>query len=219
MDVKTTFLYGELKEEVYMIQREDFDVEKEHDKVCLRKRSLRTLKQAPRQWNFNAFIIAQQFIVGKYDACVYYKQCSNGDYIYLLLYVDDMLISCKNKDEVSRLKSGVSYEFEKKDLGPLRKFWEWKLKERKNRKLHLTQSGHLKKVIEKFKITSAELVFIPLTTQFKLSSEGVIDITDEDQKFMENIPYFNIMGSLIYAMIWQNQRRNIGLLSNGFSDL
>lgn len=51
MDVKTTFLHGELEEELYMEQPEGFVSESEKDKVCLLKKSLYGLKQSPRQWN------------------------------------------------------------------------------------------------------------------------------------------------------------------------
>ena len=52
MDVKTTFLHGDLEEEIYMEQPEGFLVKGKEDYVCRLKKSLYGLKQAPRQWYF-----------------------------------------------------------------------------------------------------------------------------------------------------------------------
>ena len=57
----------------------------------------------------------------KFDACVYYKKLDKGLIIYLLLYVDDMLIACKDKSEICKLKSLLSSKFEIKDLGDAKK--------------------------------------------------------------------------------------------------
>lgn len=58
LDVKTTFLHGELEETIFMEQPEGYSLPKTKDKVCLPKKSLYGLKQSPRQWNrrFNEFM-------------------------------------------------------------------------------------------------------------------------------------------------------------------
>lgn len=57
----------------------------------------------------------------RYDPCVYIKQLTSETYIYLLLYVDDMLIASKDKDQIQKLKDLLNQEFEMKDLGPAKK--------------------------------------------------------------------------------------------------
>ena len=60
LDVKTAFLYSDLKEEIYMDQPEGFKVKEKEHMVCkLKKKSLYGLKQAPRQWykKFNSFMV------------------------------------------------------------------------------------------------------------------------------------------------------------------
>ena len=49
------------------------------------------------------------------DHCVYFQKLQEGTFIYLLLYVDDMLIASKSKVEIERLKTQLNLEFEMKD--------------------------------------------------------------------------------------------------------
>lgn len=99
MAVKTSFLHGNLEQELYMEQPEGFEVNSGKDQVCLLKKSLYGLKQALRQWNkrFNSFLLSQGFIRSDSDVCVYIEEVGPEDYVYLLLYVDDMLLAAKQK--------------------------------------------------------------------------------------------------------------------------
>jgi len=66
-------------------------------------------------------MITQRYTRSRHDNCVYFRQYSDGSFIYLLLYVDDMLIASKDKSLISKLKSQLSKEFEMKDLGTAKK--------------------------------------------------------------------------------------------------
>ena len=102
LDVKTTFLHGELEEQIYMSQPEGFSVSGKEDYVCLLKKSLCGLKQSPRQWykRFDAFMISHDYVRNQYDSRVYSKKLPDGSFIYLLPYVDDMLVASKSKCEI-----------------------------------------------------------------------------------------------------------------------
>ena len=66
--------------------------------MYLVKKFIYGLKQSLRQWykRFDSFMINANYTRCEYDSCVHFKQC-NGDFTYLLLYVDDMLIVTRNK--------------------------------------------------------------------------------------------------------------------------
>lgn len=148
MDVKTAFLHGELEEDLNMTQPEGFEDKKHPDYVCLLKKSLYGLKQSPRQWNkkFDQVMRSQGFIRSEHDSCVYTRELSEGNYIYLLLYVDDMLIAAKDISEVKYLKSQLSSMFEMKDLGPARRILGMDIvRDREKEILYLSQSEYLKK--------------------------------------------------------------------------
>ena len=93
MDVKTAFPNGFLKEELYMMQPEDFDDPKGANKVCKLQRSIYGLVQASRSWNirFDELIKPYGFIQTFREACIY-KKVSGSSVAFLILYVDDILL-------------------------------------------------------------------------------------------------------------------------------
>ncbi|CAL8139429.1 unnamed protein product [Prunus armeniaca] len=150
IDVKTAFLHGDLEKEIYMSQPEGFKVARKENWVCKLQKSLYGLKQSPRQWykRFDRFMIGHKYIRSHYDHCVYFRKLQDGTFIYLLLYVDDMLIACKSKVEIERLKTQLSNEFEMKDLGEARKILGVEIeRDRAKGKIGLCQKQYLKKVL------------------------------------------------------------------------
>ncbi|KAL0561264.1 hypothetical protein IC582_001686 [Cucumis melo] len=74
MDVKTTFLNGDLEEEIYMEQPEGFIVQAQESKVCKLDKSLYGLKQAPKEWHqkFDNLLMSKGFKVNESNKCIYY---------------------------------------------------------------------------------------------------------------------------------------------------
>jgi len=106
LDVKTTFLHGELEEQIFMHQPEKFVIEAKEDHVCRLKKFLYGLNQLPRQWylRFDTFMIEHGYSESKYDSCVHHRKLNGGSFVYLLWYVDDILIASKDMSEVDKLK-------------------------------------------------------------------------------------------------------------------
>ena len=75
MDVKSDFLNGDLKEEVYMEQPEGFQLSDNPDFVCKMKKSLYGLKQAPRAWYYgmDKYLQDKGFKKGTIDKNIYIK--------------------------------------------------------------------------------------------------------------------------------------------------
>ena len=105
LDVKTAFLHGDLEENIYMIQLEEFIVQGQENLVCKLRKSLYGLKQAPRQWynKFDSFMYRIGFKRCEANHCCHVKFFDNS-YIILLLYVDDMLIVGSSIEEINDLK-------------------------------------------------------------------------------------------------------------------
>ncbi|CAB80825.1 putative polyprotein [Arabidopsis thaliana] len=200
MDVKTAFLHGELDQVLYMEQPEGFEADPNKDQVCLLKKSLYGLKQAPRQWNkkFNAFMMDQGFTRSLHDSCVYVKEVSPDQFVYLLVYVDDMLIAGKSMAEVNKVKEGLSLNFEMKDMGAASRILGIDIeRNREEGTLCLSQSKYLEKVIQRFRMADAKGVSTPIGAHFKLSA-----VRNNDESVdTEVCPYSSAVGSVMYAMI------------------
>ena len=97
MDVKTAFHNGYLKEELYIMQPEDFVDPNGAKKVCKLQQSIYGLVQASRSWNisFDSVIKAYGFIQTFGEACIY-KKVSGSSVAFLILYVDDILLIGNN---------------------------------------------------------------------------------------------------------------------------
>ena len=70
------------------------------------KKSLYGLKQSPRQWyrRFDEFLIKAGFVRSNYHSCVYMMRRNEKVILYLLLYVDDILMACSDRQEIQKLK-------------------------------------------------------------------------------------------------------------------
>ena len=154
LDVKTTFLHENLEEQIYMSQLEGFldSGTKDHD-CQLKKKSLYRLKQSSRQWykRFDAFMVSHDFVHNQFDNCVQSGKLPNGSFIYLLLYVDDMLIAVNDKAEIESLKILLSSEFEMKDLGATKKVLGLEIwRDRKLRLFYVSHQKYIKKALQSF---------------------------------------------------------------------
>ncbi|KAH9684691.1 DNA (cytosine-5)-methyltransferase [Citrus sinensis] len=124
----------------------------------------------------------------KFDNCVYYKLLSSGGGIYLLLYVDDMLIACNKKEEIKKLKVELSTEFEMKDLGAATKILGMQIiRDRESKVLYLSQADYVKRVLTKFNMEDSKPVSTPLSARFQLS-KSLEPTTDDDFNYMREIP-------------------------------
>ncbi|KAH9650291.1 hypothetical protein KPL70_026321 [Citrus sinensis] len=203
LDVKTAFLHGRLNEDILMTQPEGYTSPESADCVCLLKRSLYGLKQSPKQWylRFDEFMVTHGYLRYNYDVCVYYKIIQSGNYIYLLLYVDDMLIACNEREEIEALKQLLNSEFDMKDLGPARKILGMEIiRNRKKGTMILSQGKYLEKVLGTFGMSNSKSVVTPLASHFKLSCSQCPS-TYEERNEMTKVPYANVVGCMMYAMV------------------
>lgn len=123
MDVKTAFLYVELDKMIIITQPEGYVDPVKSDWVCHLRKSLYGLQQSSKPWylRFDTFITQHSFNRCNFDCCVYFKDLDDYDKIYLLLYVDDILIVCKHMNQIDMLKEQLKSEFEMRNLGPDKK--------------------------------------------------------------------------------------------------
>jgi hypothetical protein len=118
MEVKMAFLNGDLEENVYMAQPKGFVMEGKERIGCRLKKSIYGLKQASRQWylKFDRTIRNFGFKENVKDNCVYAK-FKNERYIFLILYVDGILLASSDVSLLLETKKYLSSKFDMKDLG------------------------------------------------------------------------------------------------------
>ena len=118
MDVKMTFLNGNLEEKVYMKQPEGFSSSGGEHLVCKLKKSTYGLKQASHRWylKFHDVISSFGFVEKIIDQCIYQK-FSGSKICFLVLYVDDILLATNNKGLLHGVKQFLSKNYDMKDMG------------------------------------------------------------------------------------------------------
>jgi Reverse transcriptase (RNA-dependent DNA polymerase) len=158
LNVKTTFLHGDLEEEIYMEQPERFEKNRQEYLVCKLRRSLYGLKQALRNWykRFDFFMCVNKFEKANSDSCVFMKRYYSDDFIIFLLYVDDILVIGSDLKKIKALKGRLGSEFTMKDLGATRQIFGIRItRDRKDRKFWLSQEKYIEKVLQRFNMDKA----------------------------------------------------------------
>jgi hypothetical protein len=162
MDVKTTFINGELDEEIYMEQPARFVANCQEGMVCKLLKSLYGLKQEPKQWHekFDRTLTSAGFVVNEIDKCVYYRY-GGGERVILCLYVDDILILWMSLDVIKETKDFMSNNFEMKDLEETDIILNIKLLREGNGGVTLVQSHYVEKVLSRFGYSEFEPIPTP----------------------------------------------------------
>ena len=117
-------------------------------------------------------MVSSGFTSSKYDECVYIKHEGGADVAYLLLYVDDMLLAGACKNGVEKVKEDLRAVFEMKDLGPARRILGMSIiRDRKGKRIWLTQADYLSRILKKFALDNLKKVSVPMGQRYKLSAD------------------------------------------------
>jgi len=202
MDVKTSFLNGDLEENVYMDQPMGFSVEGKNHIVCKLKKSIYDLKQASRLWylKFNDTIVSFGFKENTVDRCIYLK-VNGSKVIFLILYVDDILHATNDLGLLHETKKFLSSNFEMKDMGEASYVIRIEIfQNRSQGLLGLSQKAYINKVLELFRMEKCSSFPIPIQKGEKFSL-AQCPRNDLERKQMEVILYASVVGSIMYAQI------------------
>ncbi|KAK4352609.1 hypothetical protein RND71_028127 [Anisodus tanguticus] len=170
LDVKNAFLHGDLKETVYMHQPLGFRDPNRPHHVCLLKKSLYGLKQSPRAWytRFAAFVSTIGFTHSRSDNSLFIYR-SGSSLAYILLYVDDIILTASSDALRQSIMTMLSSEFAMKDLGPLSYFLGIAVKHHSGG-LFLSQRKYDAEIIERAGMSSCKSTSTPVDANPKLSA-------------------------------------------------
>lgn len=198
LDVNNAFLNGDLKEEVYMDLPPGFKIKGEHSSnqklVCKLHKSIYGLRQASRQWfeKFSSFMLHSGFSQSKSDYSLFFK--GNGsDYIALLVYVDDILITGSSATEIDSIKRKLSNKFKLKDLGNLGYFLGLEVA-RSKAGIFVSQRNYTLQLIEDLGLLGAKPATTPMDPRVNLHSD-MGNLYDDPSR------YRRLIGRLLYLNI------------------
>ena len=197
MDVITTFLNGELKEEVYMKQPEGYVVKGKESLVCKSHKSIYGLKQSPRCWNsaLDDYLKRIGFVQAAGDPCLY--MASEGEMFLIVIYVDDIVLAGKTTERLNTVKQALSQKFRIKDMGELHHFLGVKVvQDHKAGRVWIRQQSYTESILKKYGMEDAKNIQTPVDISTKLTKEGNEEDTCVDQQL-----YQSAVGSLLYLSI------------------
>uniref|UniRef100_A0ACD5Y5G8 Uncharacterized protein n=1 Tax=Avena sativa TaxID=4498 RepID=A0ACD5Y5G8_AVESA len=191
MDVNNAFLQGFLTERVYCQQPAGFIDAAHPDHVCLLDRSLYGLKQAPRAWfeRFAAFLRTLGFVAARSDPSLFTLHHAGGT-AFLLLYVDDIVLTASSGELLRQLQQRLLAEFSMKDLGPLHYFLGISVT-RSSSGFFLSQRAYAEELLDRANMAACRPTPTPVDTRAKLSATDGAPVADPSE-------YRSIVGALQY---------------------
>lgn len=191
LDVNNTFLQGHFSEDVFMAQPPNF---LDHDiptHVCKLPKTIYGLKQAPRAWyhELRQFLVPSGFTNSRTDTSLFLFN-NSGNLVFLLTYVDDIIITGCNFIAVQRFINLLGKRFFIKDLGDLTYFLGVEVATTSNGLL-LSQLKYITDLLTRTNMIGAKLVTTPLATEPTLIVLFKITLTNPSE-------YRIVVGSLQY---------------------
>ncbi|GJV63183.1 putative ribonuclease H-like domain-containing protein [Tanacetum coccineum] len=191
MDVKTAFLNGPLKEEVYVAQPEGF-VDPDHpEKVYLLRKALYGLKQAPRAWydELSNFLMSKGFTKGTIDPTLF-KIKYGEDILLVQIYVDDIIFGSTNPKYSKRFEKLMHSRFEMSLMGEMKFFLGLQIYQ-SPKGIFINQAKYALEILKKHNMDNYHSIGTPLTTKPKLD----VDLSGEP---VDQSDYRSKIGSLMY---------------------
>ncbi|WRX29369.1 Reverse transcriptase [Theobroma cacao] len=197
LDINNAFLNGELTEEVYMELPQGYTIKREYPTssrlVCKLHKSLYGLKQASRAWNskLTTSVLKYGFKQSNSDYSLFTMKTHSGDFIALLVYVDDILIASSSIQAENDVKGYLSSEFKLKDLGKVKYFLGLEIA-RSPEGISICQRKYALYLLEEHGLLGTKPASTPIDYNHKL-----VKSSDED-KLIDATSYRQLIGKLLY---------------------
>jgi hypothetical protein len=191
MDVKSAFLNGPIKEEVYVEQPPGFEDSEYPNHVYKLSKALFGLKQAPRAWYecLRDFLITNGFKVGKVDPTLFTKTVAK-DLFVCQIYVDDIIFGSTNKSTCEEFSRIMIHKFEMSMIGELKYFLGFQIKQLQDGTF-ISQTKYIQDILKKFGMQDGKPIKTPMGTN------GHLDL-DTGGKPIDQKVYRSMIESLLY---------------------
>jgi hypothetical protein len=191
MDLKSAFLNGPIKEEVYVKQAPSFEDDRYLDHVYKLSKALYGLMQAPRAWYgcLRDFLISNAFKVRKADPTLFTKTC-NGDLFLCQIYVDDIIFVSTNQKSYEEFNRVMMQKFEMSMMGKLNYFLGFQVMQIKEGNF-ISQTKYTQDLLKRSGMKDAKPAKTPMATNEHLD-------LDKGGKSVDQKAYRSMIGSLLY---------------------
>jgi transposase InsO family protein len=185
-DIKTAFLNGTLKEEIYLKQPPGFQ---NGEQVYRLKKSLYGLKQAARVWNETLHKELEElgYKQNETDKCLYVKK-QGGSTCYLLIHVDDILAASDDNKLLQEMEDYIGKCFELKNLGGVKHFLGIDI-ERLGGKFFISQPLYIDAIVEEAGLEEAKTSKFPVDTGYFKQEGNLIGSNEEYRKLIGMLLY------------------------------
>ncbi|GLC52651.1 hypothetical protein PLESTB_000653600 [Pleodorina starrii] len=194
LDVKTAFLNGALEEEIYVTQPPGFEVGGPNVVARLHK-ALYGLRQASRTWykTLHERLKAMGYEQSAADPSLYVR-VEDGVQVYVLVYVDDVLVASVSHELVLQAKAELMRQFECRDMGEASVFLGMEIKRNRERNsLALSQKRMISELVSNYGMEGAQPKPVPMAQGTVLVKSG-----SEERLDRGRYPYSELVGSLLY---------------------
>nr|GEY80886.1 copia protein [Tanacetum cinerariifolium] len=171
MVVKTAFLNGKLREEVYVSQPDGFVDQDNPNHVYNLKKALYGLKQAPRAWYdmFSSFLISQDFSKGSVDPTLFIRRNGN-DLLRVQIYVNDIIFAASTPELCDLFAKQMCLKFKMSMMGKILFFLGLQISQ-SPRGLFINQSKYALESLKKYGFESYDPVDTPMVEKSKLDED------------------------------------------------
>ncbi|GJY37557.1 putative ribonuclease H-like domain-containing protein, partial [Tanacetum coccineum] len=165
MDVKSAFLYGKIKEEVYVCQPPGFEDPDFPDRVYKVEKALYGLHQAPRAWyeTLSTYLLDNGFQRGKIDKTLFIKRYK-GDILLVQVYVDDIIFGSTKKELCIAFEKLMHEKFQMSSMGELTFFLGLQVQQKKDG-IFISQDKYVVEILKKFGFTEVKTASTLMKTQ------------------------------------------------------
>ncbi|KAG8475656.1 hypothetical protein CXB51_032633 [Gossypium anomalum] len=194
LDVKNAFLNGKLEEEVYMKLPPGLKSVEGSNKVCKLNKSLYGLKQSPRAWfeRFTKVILKNSYKQSLADHTLFIKVTSTNKKAILIVYVDDIILTGDDEEEISNLKKLLNIEFETKDLGKLRYFLGMEVARSKERPV-INQRKYVLDLLKETGFLGCKPTDTPMEANLRFNKEdGSLEDREKFQRLVGKLIYLSL---------------------------
>ncbi|GJW46480.1 retrovirus-related pol polyprotein from transposon TNT 1-94 [Tanacetum coccineum] len=190
MDVKTSFLNGHLKEEVYVNQPDGFVDPHHPDKVYRLKKALYRLKQAPRAWydELSNFLVSKGFSKGSIDPTLFITK-KGEDMLLVQIQVDDIIFGSTNPKLSKKFEKITHNKFEMSMMEELKFFLGIQIHQ-SPRGIFIDQANYAQEILIKHGMTSCDSIGTPMATKH-------LDV-DLSGTPVDQTKYRSMVGALMY---------------------